>query len=72
MSISRSSPVLVGRLALACVTLLLASCSTQFKERYYVGIYEQGGERGEKDRPAQFYRFRLKGFSSLFSKTPSK
>lgn len=63
MSISRSFPVLVGRLALACVTLLLASCSTQFKERYYVGVYEEGVGA------AQFYRFRLHGWSSLFSKT---
>lgn len=55
---------------LVCCVALLASCSTRFQEKYYVGVFERGTSAdAEQDGPTQFYRFRLDGWATLFSKT---
>ncbi|MCZ6652093.1 MAG: hypothetical protein O7D91_03605 [Planctomycetota bacterium] len=55
---------------LACWVVLLASCSTHFKEKYYIGVYERGAKaEGHEAGPTQFYRFRLNGWATWLSKT---
>jgi hypothetical protein len=65
---------IVGAVTVAATT----SCSSNFHENYYVGVWEQRREAnttqaGHGDyatlKPAQFYRFRLDGWASLFSTT---